>query len=146
MTTMSTTQMRQQTRASSATALMRTLVLLPLAALPQLAGAEGAVRTLECTIMQVCDAAGACENAAEPVNFRMAPVSVREDGSGQYQISYRDVEADMEAASYAGPFSWASDSERNTLLASSETQFLWHRLVLESTPQAEIHFLACTLP
>ena len=120
--------------------------VLPLAIATQLAWAEGAVRTLDCRITQACLATGACAAASDAVNFRMTPENLREDGSGNYQISYRDVQASMEATSYAGPFYWTTDSERNTLLASSETQFLWHRLVLDATPEASVYFLECTVP
>ena len=121
------------------------LAILQLVALPEFVWAEGAVRNLDCKVTQICDADGACKPASEEVNFRLAPESLREDGSGKYQISYRNVQASMDATSFAGPFYWTTDSERNTLLASSETQFLWHRLVLDSTPAAELYFLACTL-
>jgi hypothetical protein len=34
--------------------------------------------------------------------------------------------------------------ERNTLLVSSEAQFLWHRLELGPAPKATVRFLTCT--
>lgn len=119
------------------------LSLLPL--LPALAQAEGAVRVLDCNTTQVCDAAGTCEAASDAVIFRMSPESLSADGSGTYKISYQDIEADMQASAEAGPFYWTRDVERNTLLASSETRFLWHKLQLAPTPQASILFLDCTL-
>ena len=143
----------QVTAQSSGRFLKRALVLLPLAAWVQLAAGEGAVRTFDCTITQTCNAAGRCEKAAGEVTFRMSPEALAADGSGTYQINYRhgdqinyrDVQASVKAASYAGPFYWNTNSERNSLLASSETEFLWHRLILAPTPETEIHFLSCML-
>jgi len=123
----------------------RALLLLPLAALAHVAMGEGAARSFNCRITQTCDAAGRCQRADGEVSFRMAPESLAPDGSGTYQISYRDEQASMEARSFAGPFYWTTDSERNSLLASSETEFLWHRLKLASAPEAEIHFLTCAV-
>lgn len=123
----------------------RSLAPVLLAMAPELVWAEGAVRSLDCKVSQVCDAAGVCESAAEAVNFRMAPESLREDGSGTFEISYRETRARMEAYSYAGPFIWNTELERNTVLASSETRFLWHQLVLGSTPAASVRFMECSL-
>lgn len=123
----------------------RAWMFLPIAAWTQFAMGEGAVRTIDCKITQTCDAAGQCALVSDAVSFRMAPEALAADGSGTYQISYGDVQASMTATSYAGPFSWSTDSERNTLLASSETQFLWHRVILAGVPEAEIQFLSCTL-
>lgn len=123
----------------------RALILLTLSALTPLALGEGAVRTFDCRLTQTCDAAGRCETASGEVEFRMTPEALAADGSGTYRISYRDVQASMAAASLAGPFHWSTDSERNSLLASSETEFLWHRLILAPAPHAEIHFLRCAL-
>jgi hypothetical protein len=124
--------------------LPRALRAFCLLLLPNLGWAEGAVRVLDCEVTQTCDASGACAMASERVSFRMTPENLREDGSGQYQISYRNVQAGMEARSYAGPFYWTSGTEQNTLLASSETLFLWHRLTVNPAPDASVNFLNCT--
>ncbi len=124
---------------------MRALGFLLLAVLPSLALAEGAVRTLDCQVRQVCDAEGACNKVSDTVQFRMAPQKLQEDGSGKYEISYAQEKAGMDALSYAGPFYWETKSEHDTLLASSETRFVWHRLVLDPTPAAKIIFLDCVL-
>jgi hypothetical protein len=120
------------------------LPMIAVAALvPALAGSEGAVRILDCSIEQVCNAAGNCRPGSGLVTFRTEPVSLRADGSGTYALSYGDVEAEMEAQSPAGPFFWTVGNERDTLLASSETQFLWHQLTFELVPEATIRFLQC---
>lgn len=116
-----------------------------LVVVPAVVRAEGAVRVLDCKVTQICDAAGVCQAASEEVSFRMAPEKLSEDGAGTYEISYRDIKASMQASSYAGPFYWTTGAERNTLLASSETQFLWHRLRLEPAPETKVHFLECAV-
>jgi hypothetical protein len=45
--------------------------------------------------------------------------------------------------SEAGPFYWESGDERHTLVASSEVDWLWHRLVLAPAPATTIRFLSC---
>lgn len=112
--------------------------------LPVAARAEGAARVLECTVTRVCDAAGACSAATGRAAFRMEPVETHADGSGSYTLSYGDTTAAMQALSAAGPFFWTTGDQRNTLLASSETQFLWHRLALAPAPEATVRFLMCT--
>jgi hypothetical protein len=112
--------------------------------LPVGAWAEGAVRLLDCAVARVCDAAGACDSGTERVTFRMEPVETAADGSGRYGLTYGGTEADMDALSAAGPFLWTVGPERNALLASSETRFLWHRLTLEPAPEATVRFLECT--
>jgi hypothetical protein len=114
-----------------------------LASLPGAALAEGAVRVLNCTLVRACDAAGACKPESMQLTFRMEPIETRPDGSGRYSLRYGDDRAEMQAMSFAGPFLWVLPMERDSLLVSSETQFLWHRLVLEPTPVATIHFLNC---
>jgi hypothetical protein len=116
-----------------------------LASIPHGAMAEGAVRVLDCVVTQSCDASGACKPASEQQSFRMEPVNLLEDGSGSYVMIHGDAKTDMQALSFAGPFYWASDDERNTLLASSETEFLWHRLELSPAPVADIRFMNCVL-
>lgn len=110
---------------------------------PALAGSEGAVRVLDCSVEQVCNAAGNCRPGSGQVSFRTEPVSLGADGSGIYTLSYGDIEAEMEAQSPAGPFFWTVGNERDTLLASSETRFLWHRLTFDQVPEATISFLQC---
>lgn len=116
------------------------VLLVPVGAWP-----EGAVRHFDCSVARVCDAAGACEKGSGQVTFRMEPVETGADGSGNYALSYFDTEASMQALSAAGPFFWTVGEERDALLASSETQFLWHRLTLDPVPEATIRFLTCTL-
>ena len=142
---MTCVRMPKKLRVDFNTLSQASLSFLCLLMLPHLAWAEGAVRVLDCKVMQTCDASGACEATSDEVTFRLTPKSLQEDGSGQYEISYRDIQASMEATSYAGPFYWTNGTERNTLLASSETHFLWHRLALDPAPQASINFLDCTL-
>lgn len=145
MTTMTCSKTKASTCADDRKPFMPILTLLYLVALPQLAWAEGAVRVLDCKVTQVCDASGACEAESDDVSFRLAPENLHEDGSGTYAITYRAIQASMEATSEAGPFYWTMGSERNTLLASSETQFLWHRLMLDPTPATRVYFLNCAL-
>jgi hypothetical protein len=104
---------------------------------------EGAVKVLDCTVMQVCDAEGTCEAGSGHLTFRMEPLDLKAGGPARYALSYGDTKAAMEAMSEAGPFFWAFGNERDTLLASSETQWLWHRLTLGAVPEAAIRFLAC---
>lgn len=107
------------------------------------APAEGAVRRLDCVSAQVCDAAGECEPDSLPIAFRLEPTETAADGSGRYTMVYGDTRAAMQALSDIGPFHWTAGSERHTLVASSETQFLWHRLVIEPAPAATVRFLIC---
>lgn len=117
------------------------LVLL----LPGMVSAEGAVRVLTCTITRVCDAAGRCGAGSGQVAFRMEPIETGADGSGSYTLSYENNETEMQALSLAGPYVWTAGTERNTLLASSETAFLWHRVKFEPTPEGTIRFLSCAM-
>jgi len=111
--------------------------------MPAAVQGEGAVRLLECTVVKECDAAGLCETASTQVMFRMEPVEIGTDGSGRYSLRYGDVEAAMDARSAAGPFFWTVGNQWDTLLASSETEFLWHRLTFAPAPSASIQFLSC---
>lgn len=124
-------------------ALVRMSALVLTSVLPGFVHAEGAVRVLECTVTMVCDAAGQCAGAAEPVSFRIEPLEVAETGPARYAINHGETQAEMQALTDAGPFFWMHGSERATLLASSETQWVWHRLVLEPRPSATISFLTC---
>lgn len=124
-------------------ALIRPLITGLLLLQPLYAWAEGAVRVLACTIDLACDAAGACTPAGGEVVFTMAPEQVADDGSGTYRISYGDEAAAMEARSFAGPFLWTLGDESHTLLANSETRFLWHRLALDAGPEADVIFMVC---
>jgi hypothetical protein len=74
----------------------------------------------------------------------MEPVDVRAGNPGRYTIGYGDTKAQMVAMSDAGPFLWTVGEERDGLLASSETQWLWHRLTLDPAPEATIRFLTCS--
>jgi hypothetical protein len=105
--------------------------------------AEGAVRLLDCTVVQVCDGAGKCASAADVVRFRMEPVETGADGAGKYILQYGDVEAAMTASSDTGPYVWSVGEERHALLVSSERDFLWHRLVVDPAPAAAVRFLRC---
>jgi hypothetical protein len=124
----------------------RQLWVLGCAALLPVAGwGEGAVRLFDCTVVQVCDAAGNCEAATAAVAFRMEPVQVDQDGSGRYELQYADTKTAMSSVSHIGPFVWTVGEERHALLASSETNFLWHRLTLDPVPAATVRFLTCTI-
>jgi hypothetical protein len=129
--------------AFSAARVAMAALALGLASLPGAVLAEGAVRVLNCTLVRACDAAGACKPESMQVTFRMEPIETRPDGSGRYTLRYGEQQADMQAMSFAGPFLWTLPTERDSLLVSSETQFLWHRLVVEPAPVATIHFLTC---
>jgi hypothetical protein len=120
-------------------------VLGCVALLPNAGRGEGAARLLECTVVRVCNAAGSCETASAAVAFRMEPVQVGPDGSGRYELHYGETATAMDALSDIGPFVWTIGEERNTLLASSDTQFLWHRLKLDPVPAATVRFLTCTI-
>jgi hypothetical protein len=112
--------------------------------LPAVAWAEGAVKIFDCTVARVCDAAGVCEAGSGHVTFRMEPVKLEADGSGRYALSYADKQTDVTAVSALGPFVWTLDEERDTLLISSRTQFLWHRLRLGPASEATVRFLTCS--
>ena len=114
-----------------------------LIALSSAALAEGAVRVLDCSVVQRCDASGKCEAASDKRTFRMEPVNLQDDGSGSYVMVFNDKKTDMQALSFAGPFYWSTTEERNTLLVSSETEFLWHQLTLTPTPSAHINYMRC---
>jgi hypothetical protein len=118
---------------------------LVLAVLPVAALAEGAVKQLACEVVQICDGGGNCESAAGDVHFRMEPVSLDAVGGGEYTISYESTQVAMQASSDIGPFVWSVGTERHALLASSETEWLWHRLSLAAGPEATVRFLVCAL-
>lgn len=117
--------------------------VIALVSVPGVGSAEGATRVLDCTLNRACDASGACNPESAHLVFRMEPIETHADGSGRYTLRYGDDHAEMQAMSFAGPFLWALPTERDSLLVSSETKFLWHRLVLEPAPVATIHFLTC---
>lgn len=123
-------------------------ILLPLIALglvlPGGAMGEGSVRRLDCTVQRVCDAGGRCESGTGEIRFRMEPEKLDPAGAGSYTLSYGEIRAPMTALSDAGPFFWTVGVERDTLLASSETEFLWHRLEPGASPVTTIRFLSCT--
>lgn len=106
---------------------------------------EGAVRVIDCTMTRACDAAGNCRKTAGEVKFRMEPVQLDEDGAGRYRLRYGDAQAPMTALSDIGPFAWTVGAEHHTLLASSETDFLWHRLTVGAAPAATVTFLTCSI-
>ena len=112
---------------------------------PLVANAEGAVRVFDCRVTDVCDADAKCATANDTVVFRMEPQTVDAQGAGRYTLRYNDFAVDMEALSDAGPFHWRQASSRDTLLASSETRFLWHSLDLSAQPTASLRLLNCTL-
>jgi hypothetical protein len=74
----------------------------------------------------------------------MDPVALTPGGAGRYMLTYGDTEAEMDALSELGPFVWTVGSARHALIVSSETQWLWHELVLGAKPQASIRFLNCS--
>lgn len=124
--------------ARNAWLLLASSVLIPL-----VASAEGSPRVLECSFLKSCDAVGTCRPDAGKVRFRMEPVVVNAAGAGRYTIRYGTTSAPMQAISAVTPFVWTVAGERNTLLASSDTAFLWHQVKLEPTPQAMIRFMKC---
>ncbi len=121
-------------------ALLSAMLLLPTAVL-----AEGAHRYFDCMVTLLCDEAGACEASSESLTFHLAPLDAGQDGSGRFMLSYQNKEVAMQSLSDAGPYSWRFDNERHTLLASSETDFLWHQLILDDRPESRIRYLRCEL-
>lgn len=112
--------------------------------LPAAAWSEGAVKIFDCTVAQVCDGAGSCEAGSGHVTFRLEPVELEADGSGRYALSYDNHQAEAQAMSDLGPFFWTLGEERDTLLISSRTEFVWHRLALGPTSEATVRFLTCS--
>jgi len=106
--------------------------------------AEGAVRVLDCQITRLCNTTGQCETQDGKVQFRMAPQALDASGAGQYNLQVDGIESAMQAQSEIGPFYWNTGPERHTLLASSETRFVWHTLSLAAQPEGNTRFLACT--
>jgi hypothetical protein len=123
--------------------LTRMLVAVAAVLMPQVLLAEGAVRILECAISSTCTASLACTPASGAVTFRMEPRSLDGNNAGTYVISYGETQASMQGLSFAGPFHWRTDSAMHTLLASSETEFLWHSLELSQPPVTVIRDLQC---
>jgi len=113
-------------------------MLVPVQAL-----AEGAVKLLDCNVMQVCDQAGSCRSDSARFTFRMEPVELEAGGAGEYKLMLNESATQMRALSDSGPFLWQSDRERNVLLASSESEWLWHRLILDAAARSEVRFLSC---
>ena len=73
----------------------------------------------------------------------MEPDALGSGGAGRYSLSYGDITSAMQALSDSGPFLWNRSGERNALLASSETDWLWHQLTLAPAPASTIRFLRC---
>ncbi len=109
------------------------------------AWAEGAHRYFDCHVTLLCDAAGHCEPASESLTFHLAPLDADEAGSGTFLLTYQEQETQMQSLSDAGPYVWQIDNVRHTLLASSESAFLWHQLNLNGTPDSTIRYLQCSL-
>lgn len=128
------------TRSAWTRRLSLTLALL----MPAMALPEGAVKLLDCTVTRVCDAAGVCEPGSRKAVFRMEPIQLGAGGAGTFMITYAGTEAEMTAMSEVGPFLWAAGSERNALIVSSRTEWLWHQLTVEPTTKAAVRFLSCT--
>lgn len=124
---------------------MNKIVFLMSALLCSSASAEGAHRYFDCSVTLLCDAAGHCETASESLTFHLAPLDADEAGSGTFQLSYLNQEVEMQSLSDAGPYVWQTGNVRHTLLASSESAFLWHQLDLNGTPDSSIRYLQCSL-
>lgn len=125
--------------------LIRNILILLCACFSSSAWAEGAHRYFDCRVTLLCNAAGVCASASEILSFHLAPLDADESGSGSYTLSYLDQEVEMRSLSYAGPYVWQIGTVRHTLLASSETKFLWHQLSLETQPTSSIRYLQCSL-
>jgi len=145
---MATTNNRNFTEkagAASASRLACALYRLPVLALclltPVAAMTEGAVKLLECSISRICDGQGQCEAGSGQAAFRMEPLQVEAGGVGSYTISYGDTEVAMNALSEVGPFIWTVGTERNALIVSSRTDWLWHQLASGPTTAATVRFL-----
>ncbi|MGD8340512.1 MAG: hypothetical protein PVH89_06990 [Gammaproteobacteria bacterium] len=124
----------------------RVAVLLTLAAGPAAElWAEGAAKLLDCEVVRICDALGDCQPGSGQARFRMEPQELEPSGAGSYRIVYGDTDAPMQAMSEAGPFFWVVGSERDALMPSSETEWLWHQLELAAAPVATVRFLVCSL-
>ena len=118
------------------------LGLLPVFSQPVLA--EGGVRLLDCHQTSQCNTDGRCEANSAAVQFRLSPQSLDEGGAGQYTLLVQGTESSMQALSEIGPFYWTSAQNHHTLLASSETRFVWHTLKLAAKPEGITRFLDCT--
>ena len=95
-------------------------------------------------IRRVCDSAGHCSDADGEATFRMTPMQLEAGGRGSYTLSYGTTETEMFAQSEIGPFYWRLEGESNSLMPSSESEWLWHQLILDGTPSARIRFLECS--
>jgi len=104
---------------------------------------EGAVRTLDCHVERICDAAGICQDADGDVAFSLEPVELDAGGGGRYTIRYDETEAPMQSLSDLGPFVWTHADQRHVLIVSSETEWLWHELSILPEPAATIRYLRC---
>lgn len=112
--------------------------------------AEGAVRYIECDLTRVCDSTGDCKEFNKQTShtaFTLKPQALDATGAGSWTITWNGREAGMTALGEAGPFYWTTDEgrERHTLVASSETRFLWHQLNLAAGPEATVSFMDCRL-
>ena len=119
----------------------RMIAVVGIALLPMAGLAEGARKILDCQVVHVCDAAGACKPDSSRVVFTMEPIELEFAGAGEYSISYADEQAKMRAESDSGPFLWNLGQERNASIANSEKQWLWHQLGFDPGPEAAIRFL-----
>jgi len=122
---------------------LQAMLCLSLLLVAAQAAAEGSVTVINCDVARVCDARGACEPGSGSISFRLEPLDRAADGSARYTLSYGDIVSEMRGITAAGPFLWTIGTERNALLASSDTEWLWHRLELSASPVATIRFLSC---
>ena len=109
--------------------------------------AEGAVRVLNCQVVNTCDANGSCGAGLRNVSFRLDPVSVGSQGEGSYVISYDDVSADMFMQSFEGPIIWSEGRDDvQTLMVSGQTTLLWIHTQGSDPQSLAVEFLDCESP
>lgn len=111
--------------------------------MPGLLQGEGALRVLDCNKVLVCDESLTCQTESGQVVFNMEPLNLDENNAGSYTIRYDAVQVPMQGLSFAGPFHWRLDNGMHTLLASSESDFLWHSLTIDPQPVTTIRKLDC---
>lgn len=116
--------------------LLEALVLLALASLPVLA--EGARLELTCRITQICDGAGRCTAAGDPLNITLAPEGTGAAGEGRYGVSYDGGSFEASAGDGRGPFGWTgAEGQRIALSPTGAHSLIW----AEST--GTVRFLNC---
>lgn len=111
--------------------------LIGLALLASPATGEGARLVFDCTQLDGVTA-----------EYDIAPVAVDDTGAGEVTVTHAGQVMAGQSASFLGPWSWASQTDRETLLVDAPAQagrlnMLHHRVPLDGTTPGTLTHLTC---